>query len=195
MPPGVCVLSTGTFWPFSSKIYRLGIFYCQPVHFGHFGRKCTGSGFFFLSRYILAILGDNVPAGGFLFIVGAFGHFGRKCSASGFFIMNGCIVHILDENVSPRGFLLSAATCWPFWTKICRQGVVYAQLAHFGNFRRECTGLQFFIVKRYFFGILEENVPAGASSFSAGTFWPFLVKMYWPGVFCSQPVHFGHFGR
>ena len=55
----------GTFWPFWAKMYQLGVFYSQPVHFGHFGRKCTCWGFFILSRYILAILGENVPAGGF----------------------------------------------------------------------------------------------------------------------------------
>ena len=54
--------SAGTFWPFWAKMYQLRVFSSQPVHFGHFGRQCTGWGFFVLSRHILAILGQNVPA-------------------------------------------------------------------------------------------------------------------------------------
>ena len=62
--------SACTFWAFWAKMYRLGILYPWPVHFSHFGRKCTAWGFYILRLYILAIWGKNVPAGSFLFSVG-----------------------------------------------------------------------------------------------------------------------------
>ena len=60
---GGFLFSAGMFCPFWAKMYRLGVFYSQLVHFGHFGRKCTGWVFFILSWYILAISDENVSAG------------------------------------------------------------------------------------------------------------------------------------
>ena len=56
----------GHFWQFGAKMYRLGIFHSKRVNFGHLRQKCRSWEFFILNWYILAILGENVPAGGFL---------------------------------------------------------------------------------------------------------------------------------
>ena len=45
----------------------LGMFYSHPVHFGHLGPNSTSWEFHCLSLYRSATLGENVPAGGFLF--------------------------------------------------------------------------------------------------------------------------------
>ena len=100
--------SACTFWAFWAKTYRLGVLYPRPVHFSHFGRKCTGWGFYILRLYILAIWGKNVPAGSFWFSGGTlwpvcekiwrpavfysqlvhFGQFGRKCTGWGLFVLS-----------------------------------------------------------------------------------------------------------
>ena len=60
-------------------MYRLGVLCSQPVHFGHFSAKMYRLGvFFILSRYILASLGENVPAGGFPFSAGTFWPFWER---------------------------------------------------------------------------------------------------------------------
>ena len=102
----------------------LGVFHSQPVHFGHFGQKCTSLGFFILSRYILVIGGENVPAGGFSFFGGTFwpflakmyklwvfysgvvhvAHFGPKSASWGFFILSRYIFAILGKKVPVGGF-------------------------------------------------------------------------------------------
>ena len=51
-------------------MYLLAVFGSQVVHYGHFMRKYGGRRCFTLSWYILASLGENVPAGGFLFKAG-----------------------------------------------------------------------------------------------------------------------------
>ena len=89
----------GMFWPFWAKMYQLGVIYSQPVHFGHSERKCTGLGFFILSWYILAILGENVPS-------------------ERFFILSPYIFDIWGENVPAGGFLFSAGTFRPFRAKM-----------------------------------------------------------------------------
>ena len=146
-------------------MYRLGFFYSQLVHFSHFGRMRTGWGFCSLSWYILAILGENVPAGVFEFSAGTF-------------------LAILGENVPAGGFFFSGGSFRPFWVqmyrlgafgsqlwpKLYRLGVFYSQPVHFGHlakmcqlqffcsqpvhfghFGRKCNGWEFFIFSRYIF--------------------------------------------
>ena len=69
---GVILFSAGTFWPFLAKMYRLGVFNSQLVHFSLLWRKCTGWGFMFSAGTFLAILCENVPAEGLLFSSGTF---------------------------------------------------------------------------------------------------------------------------
>ena len=152
---GGFLFSAGTFWPFCAKMYRPQILCSQPVHFGHFERKCTGCKFCVLSRYI------NAAAGGFLFSAGTFG---------------------------------------PFWVKMYQLGSLCPQPVHFRHFGRKCTGWVSPILRRYILVILAENLPAGgfgtfwilaenfpAGNFviSAGTFSAFWAKMYRLGVFYS----------
>ena len=161
---GFFLLPAGAFWPFWAKVYWLGIFQSQPVHFGHFGRKCTWWDFF--CRYILVILAENVPAGNFSISAGTFWPFWAKMYRLGI-------------------FLLPAGAFWPFWTKRYQLGFFYSQPVCSGHFWRQCTGLGFFILSRYILVIwgwyilviMAENVPAGGFFFSAGTFWPFWAKM------------------
>ena len=178
--------SASTFWPFWAKMYRLGVFYSQPVHVGHSEQKCTGWGFSIVRWYILAISDENVPGGGF-------SDFGRKCSGWGFYILSRYILAISDENVPGGGFLFAAGTCWPFWAKLYRLGVLYSQPVHFGHFGRKCARWESFILSPYILAVLGENVLAGGCLFSAGTLWPFWPKMYQLGIFCSQPAHYRHF--
>ena len=194
VPPGGFSFLAGTFWPFWAKMYRLGVFHSQLVHFGHISRKCISWGFFTLSRYILAIFGKNAPAGGFYSQPVHFGHFGRKCTYWGFFILSRYILAISGKNVPPRGFFFSAGTFWPFWAKMYQLGVFLFSAGTFWPFWAKMYQLGVFILSRYILAILGENVPAWGCIFSAGTFWPFWAKMYQLGVFYSQPVYFGHFG-
>ena len=48
---------------------------CSAHYLGQFWQKCNVWGILALSRYILAIFRENVPARGFLFSVGTFGPF------------------------------------------------------------------------------------------------------------------------
>ena len=207
-------LSAGTFCPFGRRMYRLGPFHSQLVHFGHFWPKCTHRGFsfsagtfwsFWAKMYKLAVLHSQLVHLGHLwrkcigprfFILNLlhFSHFGRKCTAWGFFILNRYIWAILGENVPPGGFLFSVGTFWPFWAKMYRLGVFYSPVVHFGHFGRKCIDWGLFILSGYMLAILGGNIPAGGFSFSAGTFWPFWPKMYQFGVLYSQPVHLGQFG-
>ena len=59
---------------------------------------------------------------------------------------------------------------------------------HFGHFGRKCTSWLPFILFRYTWAILRENMAASGVLLSAGTFRPFGVEMYRLGVFYSQPV-------
>ena len=43
-----------------------GDFHSEPVHFGSFGENVQAGGLLNLVRYILAVLGENVPLGRFL---------------------------------------------------------------------------------------------------------------------------------
>ena len=163
----------GIFWPFWAKMYQLGVFYSQPVHFGHFGRKCTDWGFLILSWYILAILGQSVPTGGILFSFGIFCPFWAKLTDWGCFILSRYILAILGQSVPTGGFLFSFGTFRPFWAKMYEQGAFYSQPAHFGHFGRKCTIWGFLILSWYILAILGQNVPTGGFLFSAGTFSPF----------------------
>ena len=49
-----------------------GIFNPDQVHFGSFGENVQAGGLLNLARYILAILGENVPLGRFLHSSGTF---------------------------------------------------------------------------------------------------------------------------
>ena len=196
IPAGNFLFSASTFRPFWAKMYQLGVFYFQPVHFSQIGRKCTGREVLNLSGYILAILGENVQARNISFSAGIFwpiwaktyrlgffssqpvhlGHFERKCTSWAFLIPSRYILVIWGENVPPGGFSFSVATFWPFWAKMYR--------------------LRIFVVLRwYVWRILGENVRAGIFLFSTHTFRLSWVKMYWLRVFSSQPVHFGLFRR
>ena len=84
---------------------------------------------------------------------------------------------ILGENVQVGGFLFSSGTFQSFWAKMYRLGVSDSQPVHFGHFGRKCTGLGFFVLSRYIFGILAENVLAEGFLVSAGALWPFWAKM------------------
>ena len=100
------------------------------------GRRC-----FPLSRYMLAILGENVRARNFFNPrLVHFGHFGRTCLGSEFFIFGQYIVALLNEKVLAANFSSSACTFWAFWTKTYRLGVLYPWLVHFSHFGRKCTG-------------------------------------------------------
>ena len=85
VPDGGCLFSAGTFWPLWAKMYRTGVFDSQPEHFGHFGRKGTGWWFFIVIRYILAILGEKVAAGGVFLSGGTFWPFWLKIYWLGLF--------------------------------------------------------------------------------------------------------------
>ena len=168
----------GTFQPFGANVYRLGNVYSEPVHFGHFGRKCTvrvlhakpvalrlfwGKNVpapgFFMNWYVLATLGENTPAGG------------RLC-----FLLRRYIMAILGENVRARNSFI-------------RVWYILAILDE------NATAGVFFIFGQYIVAVLNENVLAGNFSSSACIFWPFWAKMYLLGVLHPQPVHFSHFGR
>ena len=162
-------------------MYRLGVVQSEPVHFGHLRRKCTGWGLFSLSRYILAILAENVPAGYLLFPARTFsvfwakmywlevsyyqlvqsGHFGRKCTAWGLFNPSRYILAILAENLLGGNCLFSAATFSAFGAKMYRLGIIYSQEVRFGHFGGNSTSWSFFDPSQYIFGILGVNVPAG----------------------------------
>ena len=68
-------------------MYLLGMFYSQPVHFGHLGPNSTSWEFHCLSLYGLATLGENVPFGSF-------------------FLLNQWLWPFSGENVLARGFLI-----------------------------------------------------------------------------------------
>ena len=175
VPVRCFIFSPGPFRPFLAKMYRLGVFYSQPVHFGHLGRKHTHGVFFysqpvhfghFLAKmYQLGVLySQPVHFGQFLakmYQLGVlysqlvhFGHFGGKFSGWGHFILSRSILAILSESVPDWGFLFSAGTFWPFCAKLYRLGVFL---------------------------------------FSSRTFCPFWAKMYRRGFFFSRPVHVGFF--
>ena len=176
-------------------MYQLGAVCFQRVHFGHFGQKCTRWGFFILSRYILAILGKYVPAGGCIFSAGTFWPFWVQMYELGVFYSQPAHFGHFGRTCTGWGFLFSAGTFWPFWAKMYRLGVFYSQPVHLGQFGPKCTGWGVFTLSQYILAILGKSVPAGHFLFSAGTFWPFWAKMFWLVVIYSQPVHFGHFGR
>ena len=126
VPVGNFSFTASTFWPFVVKMYHLGNFFSQPVHFGRSERKRTSCRFFFLSRYISAILGENVPTRGFLFSAGTFWtfwaktyrpgffssrrlylcHFGRKCTSREIFVLSRYSLAILGENPSSMVLIL-----------------------------------------------------------------------------------------
>ena len=62
---GGVLLSAGTFRPSGANLYRLGNGYFEPVHFGHFGRKCTMSEFCSEPVVFRLFLSKNVAALGF----------------------------------------------------------------------------------------------------------------------------------
>ena len=66
--------------------------------------------------------------------------------------------------------------------------IFYTRRVHFGHFGRKCTPWVPFILFRYTWAIMRENMAAGGVLLSAGTVWPFGAKMYRLGVFYSQPV-------
>ena len=166
------LFSAGTFWPFWAKMYRLGVFSSQPVHFGHSGRKCTGWGFFYLCPYILAILGENVPP-------------------EVFFILSPYILAVLGENVPAGGFFFSAGTFWPFRAKVYRLGFFLSLPVHFGRFGLKCTGWGFVILRRSSFSMFRQKCTGWRFFYSHpvhfGHFWAKLCRL---GVFCFHPVHF-----
>ena len=94
----LCVLSMDTWWNFGHEL--------KKKRYWPFLAKCTGWGFFILSRYILAILGENVPTGGFSFSAGTFWPFWAKMYQLGFFILSLYILAILGE-MYQLGFLYS----------------------------------------------------------------------------------------
>ena len=59
-------------------MYCLGNFHFESVHFGSFRENVQAGGLLNLVRYILAILGENVPLGRFLLSSGTFGSFCEK---------------------------------------------------------------------------------------------------------------------
>ena len=107
--------SACTFCTFWTKMYRLGVLYPRPVHFSHFGRKCTGWGFYILRLYILAIWGKNVPAGSFWFSGGTLWPFCEKYGGRRCFTLSWYILANLGENVPAGGFLFSAGTLLAIW--------------------------------------------------------------------------------
>ena len=165
-------------------MYLLGAFYSLPVHLGHSARKYGGRRCFTLSWYILAIWGENVPAGGFLFSAGSsvvffshlvFWQFRANMERLGVVYSRSHMVAGFYENVRAWGCLFSGGRDWPFQAKTYCPRV--------------------FMLRRHILAVLGENVPAGGFLLSSGIFWPFGAKMYWPGVVYFQPVEFGHFGR
>ena len=134
---GGFLFSAGIFWPFWAKVYQLGVFYPQPVHYGHFWRKCTGSGFFILSWSILAILEENSSAGGhFILSLYILAIFSKNIPTGGFYSL---LVHfsLLWRKCTGWGFMFSAGTFWPFSAKMYRLRVFYSQAVHFGHPRRK----------------------------------------------------------
>ena len=146
-------------------MYLLGAFYSLPVHLGHSARKYDGRRCFTLSRYISAIWGKNVPAGGFLFSAG-----------------------------SSVVFFFSAGTFWPFRANMDRLGVVYSQSNIVDGFDENvwAWGCLFSGGRDWPF---EAKMYCQEFLCSGGTFCQFWVKMYRLGVFCCHPVDFGHLGR
>ena len=176
VPDGVFLFSAGTFWPFWVNMYWMGIFYSHLVHFRHFGRKCTGWGFFILSRYILAAHnGQNVPAE-------------NKKSSSGTFspklqkiyrlrIKNPHLVHFRLKCPKCTGSELKPQPVH-FRSKLAkmyRLGTKNPQLVHFYT-SPKCAGCKYKIPSRYFFAQNGQNVPAESKSFPAGTFLPKMAK-------------------
>ena len=112
------------------KMYPLWGLYPQPVHFGHFGRKCAGWGFFLLNQFILAILSKNVPLGCFLFSSCTFGPFCEKIWRPAVFYSQPVYFGHWGENVPAGCFLFSAGSSVVF----------FSQLVHFGHFGQIWTG-------------------------------------------------------
>ena len=74
---GVLYSHSVDFGHFSENVSVAG-FFCQPVHFGQFGQKCTSWEFFIRNWYIFAIVGENVPGRRFFFLAHTFWPFGGK---------------------------------------------------------------------------------------------------------------------
>ena len=96
------------------------------------------------------------------------------------------------RNLRAGGLSLSAGTFWPFCVKMYRLCIFYSLPVLFCHFRQKRTRSGLFILCWFILATWGENVPAGNHLMSAGTFWPFWVKMYELRVFYSEPVHFGN---
>ena len=150
VPSGAFLFSPGAFWVFCGKMYHLV--------------------FIFLSRYILAFRGENVPALGFLVSSITFSPFRPKKDELG--VLYSQLIHFGH-----------------FGAKIYRLEVFNSQRAHFDHFRPKCTvrncflppvhwdnfgrtytGCGFLILSRYVLAILRENLPGGIVFFPAGIF-------------------------
>ena len=118
---------------------RLGVFYLWPVHCGPFERKGTSREFFILGLYIVALLGENARAGGFIFSFGRFWPFSAKMYRLRGFFVSLYILASLGKNVLAGSFLFAAGTFLPLWAKIYRLGVSSSQPKHFGHLGEKCT--------------------------------------------------------
>ena len=104
----------GTFLQFWVNMYRLGVFCCHAVDFGHFwGENVVARGFLSSDGGFWPFWGENVLAGGCLFSAGRIWPFWAKMYRLGVFMPRQYILAILGENVPAGVFLF--CTFWPFW--------------------------------------------------------------------------------
>ena len=118
---------------------RLGVFYLWPVHCGPFELKGTSREFFILGLYILALLGENARARGFIFSFGRFWPFSVKMYLLRVFFVSLYILASLGKNVLAGSFLFAAGSFLPLWAKMYRLGVSSSQPIHFGHLGEKCT--------------------------------------------------------
>ena len=113
--PGICSFSVGTFGHRGQKSRGWGSFICGQYIVALLNEKALA-----VSLYILALLGDNARARGFIFSFGTFSPFLAKMN-----LLPGSFVNL---------YILAS------FGKMYHLGVVYSQLVHFCHCGRKCDG-------------------------------------------------------